>query len=143
MQIEAEEIAEEIPKDGGRPPADWQLAERDDIAIEANPAGVIMEAWIRLSSAARMVLSPGNALHALFKDDWADPIQDLEKSNLLSESEKNLVKTLRELRNMAAHSTSRRPTAADAKRFVNIADRLEQQWIFRAAQNDHASKGRE
>ncbi|KAB1593828.1 hypothetical protein C5O75_007805 [Burkholderia cepacia] len=107
----------------------------DPIALDANPTGVVMEAWKELNSVAGDYLamadvSRGDRVTAAAERDF---IRLIEREKLIPPDEITLLRELREIRNRAAHSTTDRPTRDEAERFVTLVRALENLWVGRMA----------
>lgn len=109
----------------------------DPIALNANPTGVIMEAWKELTSVGgdlfKMAQILGRDARIVSGSISKDVLRELESRCLVPDDEIKLLRELREIRNRAAHSVKGRPTPDEAERFVSIVRALEAAWIARLA----------
>lgn len=109
----------------------------DPIALNANPTGVIMEAWKELTSVGgdlfKIAQILGRDARIVSGSISKDVLRELESRCLVPDDEIKLLRELREIRNRAAHSVKGRPTPDEAERFVSIVRALEAAWIARLA----------
>ncbi|WGS47139.1 hypothetical protein LFL97_33990 [Burkholderia sp. JSH-S8] len=107
----------------------------DPIALNANPTGVIMEAWKELNVAGSdlAMMSNTSCSDRTLAANSKEVVAFLESEGLVPAEEIKLLRELRRIRNRAAHSTSDRPTPDEAERFVTIVRALETTWIGRTA----------
>lgn len=121
------------------------VAPPDKAALNANPAGVVMEAWQRLDQILRLLAS-----HALDLPEKHLPtsyvVANLRNNGYMSHEEELLLLELIDLRDLAAHSSSQSINAKEAKRFVSVAESLRKKFTgkmmeFSVRRNAIRSKG--
>ncbi|AON55453.1 hypothetical protein [Herbaspirillum seropedicae] len=101
------------------------VLERDPLALQANPTGVIMEAWKELEAAARDRLTDAGVPFAAIAAPGSMSIFGaLWEKGFIAESDFNSIQELRKLRNVAAHESSRSLTPIDAERFRKIVEAI-------------------
>ncbi|NIF55574.1 hypothetical protein F3J19_26380 [Burkholderia sp. Ax-1724] len=133
----AEQVAKTIET-----PAELQVlsaAANDDVlALNANPTGVIMEAWKGLEAVGGDLYQASDATNSdrmlMYVSKHQGVLDVLEQERRIPENEVELLRELRSIRNRAAHSKER-PTPEEAERFVALVRTLELQWMVRTSAN--------
>ncbi|MBD8630783.1 hypothetical protein IFT74_05300 [Oxalobacteraceae sp. CFBP 8755] len=117
----------------------------DHVALKANPAGVVMEAWQRLDQILRLLAS--QAFNLPTKNlPTSYVVANLRSNGYMSHEEETLLLELIKLRDLAAHSSSKSINSREAKRFVSVADNLRRKFTakmmeFSVRRNAARSKG--
>jgi hypothetical protein len=106
------------------------ISEVDPLALQYHPTGVVMESWKEVESAARTLLK--------LKVENADEnipaskvFTELDKNDLLTSKDREILEELRVLRNMVAHTPDVWIAPSQAERFKLLSTRLVQRLRIR------------
>lgn len=99
----------------------------DQLALRANPTGVVMEAWKILESTLR-IAATAMIGEGVAQRPAPNVVASLRNANLLSREEEDSLLELIELRNVVAHTPNKTVSQLEAKRFADIAARFNQKF---------------
>ncbi|MBV36064.1 MAG: hypothetical protein CMP47_11545 [Rickettsiales bacterium] len=94
--------------------------------VEIHPRSAILEAWVRLEAAARLVLSKQTDQYSKSNYQPASKLaRALESAGLISSAQVTTYEDLRRLRNEVAHNMDLEPNFEAAKTYIELASYLQ------------------
>jgi hypothetical protein len=116
-------------------------SEPDPVALQANPTGSVMVSWNMLEQALHLLAQSLNgSLGPIATFRPKQLVVFLRDAGLLKEEEVQTLMGLIELRNLAAHSSGKAISEAEADRFHKVARKLTGLYTIRAAQRNLSRK---
>jgi hypothetical protein len=95
-------------------------APNDEVALRANPTGVVMEAWKSLEQVLRQAaVAIGQPANLKFPASVL--VKGLRNARFISHEEEGSLLEMVELRNLVAHVADKTVTEVEAQRFMNLA----------------------
>jgi uncharacterized protein YutE (UPF0331/DUF86 family) len=95
-------------------------APNDEVALRANPTGVVMEAWKSLEQVLRQAaVAIGQPANLRFPASVV--VKALRNASFISHEEEASLLEMIELRNLVAHVADKTVTEVEAQRFMNLA----------------------